>query len=732
MIQRLLALFIALQIGVAPVLAADPKKTAPASTSKSRHLRKQLISFNFNNEDLTTIINFIASKLEINFILPLPPNNIQAKVSLHHQKKVSIEEAFTMLSTLLNVAGYGMTPRGQGTYLVNKTDNNTSRDALPTFIGIPPKDLPSSDQIIRYVYFFDNIKITAGASQAQEIKTILEDMLVDSTKPLGTQIVLDASTNAVIITAPAYSTKVAMQIITELDKTGFREVLEVIKLTNTSAGFVGKFLSEQLLAPTAAEKAGALGLVPPSFDTSLFSRTTKIIADERANSLILLGRSQAIERLKEFIYRYIDVPLEAGESILHVYDLQYLDAQKFVEDLRNIIKPVEGSAQAIGASAAKRFAGVIIEAEAVGELPKIQTQAVSEVGQVIQGGNRLIIAAKKQDWIAIKQLIDDLDKPQPQVLLDVLVVDVTLLTNQLLGSQVRNKVGKQLPKGVDAQFSGLNPIDPSIITAPNPLPNPVTPESSIDGDLTKVLTDIVANSVSGGNATAGSFLMSLRDGTNGLWYVLQILDQQTTTRVLSHPTIMVANQQQATVKLATDKLITGPVKQTSEGNQVQELESVPADLTVEILPRINSSNAVNLQIVVRVRDFIGVTNNRTDRQVVTNATVGNNQVLALGGLIKNTVTDTDDSVPLLGSLPLIGWAFKSRGKNVQRNNLMIFIAPKVIRPKKFESISRETSAFLEYGHELVGESELFHQLNDPISRWFFTPNRASKRKAMLK
>lgn len=699
-----------------PALPADAKKRPP-----------KLISFNFENEDLTTIIDYIAGELKINVILPQPPNNITAKVSVKNQQKVPVDQAFTQLSTLLNVAGYIVTPRGNGSYVIGKADANTSRESLPTFVGIAPQDLPNTDQVIRYVYFFDNIKIPPGAAgQAQEIKTILEDMLVDQTKPLGNQIVFDPSTNAVIITAPAYNTKIAMQVVAELDKTGFREVLEVIKLVNTSAGFVGKFLTEQLLAPSAAEKTAGLGLIPPAFDTSMFSRTTKVIADERANSLILLGRSQAIDRLKEFVYKYIDIPLEAGESILHVYELQYLDAQKFVEDLRAIIKQPEAGAQAGAAPAFKRFAGVIIEAEKTGELPKIQTQAVSEVGQVIQGGNRLIIAAKKQDWIALKQLIDDLDKPQPQVFLDVLIVDVTLANDNFLGAQIRNKFGKQLPMGVEAQYAGLESAAPAnppalpnqqfpIVTNPYPL-TPVTPGSNIDGDLNNLLQQISASP-----GDAGSFIFSLRDGVNGLWFVMQMLDQQTNTRILSHPTITVANQQQATVKLATDKLIAGPVKQTAEGNQVQEQESVPADLTVEILPRINASNTVNLQIVVRVRDFIGTTNNRTDRQVVTNATVGNNQVLALGGLVKNTLTDTETSVPVLGSIPLIGWMFKTKGRTTERANLMVFISPRVIRPRKFESISPETSSFLAYSHDLVGESEMFHSLTDPVSRWFFTP-----------
>jgi general secretion pathway protein D len=715
MIYRMLCLVVAMHIGCTPVLAIDlPNKRA----------RKQLVSFNFENEDLVTIAINIASKLERNLILPFPPNNIVSKVTLTNQPKLTAEQAFNRLYGLFADAGYVMTARGQDTYVVTKSDANAAREPLPSYIGVSPQNLPNTDALIRYVYFFDNIKVNP-AGPVGEIKQILEDLLVDPAKPLGQQVSFDANTNSVLVVGKSYNIKIAMQIVTELDKTGFREALEVIKLVNTSAEFIGKFLSEQLLAPSAADKAANLGLVPPSQDNTLFSRTTKIIADERNNSLILLGRTQALERLKDFIYRYLDVPLESGDSVLHVYDLQYLDAKTFAADLVNIIKPMEGAAtQSIGAPASKRFAGVIIEPERVGEWTKLTTQA-GDIKTVVQGGNRLVIAAKKHDWIALKQLIDDLDKPQPQVFLDILVVDLTLDDNRILGSQLRNKVNKQMPHGVNIQFAGLA----APVLNPTPPATPIDPNSTILGDLTNIPAGFTA--APDPSLTAGSFVLGLSDGTNGLWYVLQILDQTSSTRILSHPNVTTLNQQQATVNLANQQFVPGPVKQTAEGNQVLEQEVLPANFTIDILPRINASDIVNLQVGVLVQDFITGSFNRTSRRVVTNATVANKEVLVLGGMTKNISNDNETGIPILSGIPLIGWMFKSRSKRAERNSLMIFISPTVIRPRKFESMSPETTTRLAYTHKLVDDSLLFDRLRDPVSRWFFSPQKSTDPRAVL-
>jgi general secretion pathway protein D len=689
--------------------AVDTKANTSVSTSiKKQKYRKKYIAFNFDNEDLVTIINYLAAEKGVNIILPTGTHQITAKVSLKHQEKLTIDEAFTMLYTLLDVAGYTMQQK-EDTYIIAKLDAHTTREALPVYIGVNPEQLPASDERIRYLYYFENIKIPPGnTAQAQEIKTILEDMLHEQGKQGASNVLFDSVTNSVILSGKSYAIKIAMQVIRELDKTGFREVIEVIRLINTSASFVARFLMEQLINLTNTEKPTPNFVVgPPGTDTSFFSKTTKIFPDQRTNSLIILGRTKAVERLKDFIFKYIDIPLESGESIIHVYDLQYLDAQTFAADLVKIIKPQEIAGQAKGATAdSKLFNGVIIEAERVGTVQKLNTQ-IGEVGDVFQGGNRLVIAAKKNDWIAIKKLIDDLDKPQPQVALEVLVADISLDSMRELGSQIRNKQNA-FPPDMAAQAANLG--------------SPV-----LDNPATTLATNLLLlnNGTNlANNATPGSLIFSFNDASNnGIWLVSQILSNYTNSRILSHPHIITLNQKQAKVTLAQTRLVQGPAKPNPDGTVAVQVVEIPADLQVEILPRINLSNSINLQIAVHVNSFTNPTsttdNTRNTRTVITNATVGNGEILVLGGLIQTTEDeDITETLPF-SKIPILGWFFKDRTKTVQKDNLMIFICPTVVKPKIGGGMDDATTSKFIVGKKFTENAELFDQLRDPITRWFF-------------
>jgi general secretion pathway protein D len=709
--NKIFLLLISLSIGLSHhSLQAIPKNS------------KKLISFNFENEELTNIINYLAAEKKINIILPPPPNTLNTKVTLHHQKKLSVNEAFRMLNTLLDMSGYTMVPHGN-TYIISKS-NNTVRSALPVYIGVAPEDLPDSDAPIRYLYYFDNIKIPKGGTgQAQDIKTILEDILQDPTKPGTTQIIFDSSTNSMILTAKAFGIKMAMKIIEELDKTGFRETVEVIQLTNTSAGFVQKFLTEQLLA--SIQTAPAIGpQAAAQTDTHYFSQATKVIADPRSNSLIILGRSETVDKLKYFIYDYIDIPLESGDSLIHIYELQYLDAQSFAADLQTMIKPTAVAGQAKGASIAEQsFQGVIIEAEKPSQAKEqLQTQA-GAAGVIVQGGNRLIVAAKKNDWEAIKQLIESLDKPQPQIALEVLIADISLQDSKALGSQLRNK-GNSLPTNVNTQFAGLG--------------NPVTFNETLQQDLLRPVfsSSSPSDGTEGFNLAnnpptqANSFVLSFNDpNTNGIWLVMNMLKNFQSTKILSHPHLVTLNQIQAKMSISEKRLAPGPVVRTPDGNTARQQVDLEASLSIEILPRINLSNTINLQIAVKVNNFVSPdSDTRNTRTVITNATIANGEVLVLGGLVRTSNSEQNFRIPILGQIPLIGWFFRSKSKSVSKDNLMMFISPTIIRPKVGGGMSSSSSYKLAHGKKLVDEEAvLFAKVKDPITHWFFRPAKNSTR-----
>lgn len=702
--KKLLAILLAYTVGLS---------ISDMYASSSSHKK---ISLNFENEDVNTIINYLASKMRVNIIIHTNAIPLAFKVTLHNQKKVPLEDAFNFLYTILDVAGYYMNPYGDD-YIIKKKDENAKtgsvKDPLQVYIGIPPEELPHTDERIRYVYYFDHFKVDPSGNlkrYTDEIKTILTDLGLSDVS-------FDAGSNSMLIIGKAHLIKTGMTVITELDKIGFREVVEIIKLSHTDATFVSNFINSNLLTKQNDSKATftfAQTIESPEY----FVKGTKVVPLTRTNSLIILGKEKAVDRLKDFIYKYVDIPLESGDSLIHVYDLQYLDAQKLQTTLKSMIAAQKADDQSKGTTPLEeQFKNVIIEVETFEEEQgkTLQTQSsIGEVGKVLRGGNRLLIASNKRDWVHIKELIASLDKPQSQVAIEVLIADVTLDHDKILASQTRNKQDTPIK---NANFQAAHMSAPVLDNATNP--------TTVAANLLTLFTSGSTTGNIASFATPGSFILSFQDTIgSGIWWVLQTLKEYTNSKILSHPHNIVLNHQQARITLSETRLIRDRAVTQPDGTINIQNTNFPAKLEVDVLPRISTNNKINLDIAIHVEDFIDRTatdNSKTIRTVRTNATVGNGEVLVLGGLVRTHESDTSRETPLLAKIPIIGWLFKGKVQTTKKDNLMIFVSPTIIRPRAEGGMSDATERKFAYGKNLVSndENDLFGQLKDPINHWFF-------------
>src|SRR3990172_5440188 len=116
------------------------------------------VLFSYENEDLSNIINQLAALKNVNVIFP-PGETLNTKVTLHIEKKIPLAQAWNLLDTLLDVAGFFIVPQGSIMRIV-KSGEEISREPMPTYIGVNPDDLPNTDQPIRYLYYLANIKVS--------------------------------------------------------------------------------------------------------------------------------------------------------------------------------------------------------------------------------------------------------------------------------------------------------------------------------------------------------------------------------------------------------------------------------------------------------------------------------------------------------------------------------------------------------------------------------------------
>lgn len=685
-------------------------KAQPHGKPKKANRRKK-ISFYFDNENLVDIINLMSAEKKINVVLPKEP--ITQKVTLHIEEKLTVGQAWDIFQTLLNIAGYNIVPHA-GNFQIVKTSPELVREALPLYVGVLP---PDTDQLVRYLHYLSNIRASDAADS--ELLAILKNVLSDS--PLfKADIKVDVATNSFLITDRASNIRSAIQILNALDQTTYKETLEVVRLHFVQASFVVDQILKELQVTVEPNKLP--GSKKPE---GTYFQPVAVAAVPRTNSVILRGRTQAVERLKEFLMKYIDVEIGTGRSILHVYQLQYLDADAFVPVLESIVKGQRGSGpdQARGGEAEggpeRLLQSVIVKSDRTLDLNNKEAQSGK-----FAGNNNLIIAARSDDWEYIKKFIEQVDRPQDIVMLQVLIADLTLNDVRLLGSSIRNPAQLPLPHLVNFQ---------SAQTTPNVLlnENTVPPANTLQSDL---LRNAYANNGNpGADRSAASFFgpgsmaVAFNDPNSGqTWGILQIQKLLDNTKVLSHPHVIAINNKQALITVTEERFLQDAAAGSSGGAINATRKWIPAQLTVGITPRISSANTVNLHIEVDILQFTSpnVTDgNRLVRKVITNANVANGCVLALGGLTRVDMLDALNETPLLGQIPFIGWFFKRRSSAATKTFLTVFISPTIIKPRLRAGISEMTKDYVEIAQNYSNENYIFDNLRDPITRWFFQPAR---------
>ncbi|MFC1870749.1 hypothetical protein ACFLXW_00605 [Candidatus Dependentiae bacterium] len=716
------------------------------ASSCSATASDERISFSFNQEELVNVITYVATKKGINILLPTKQDDkVTGTVTWHLDEKISVEKAWNLLQTILSIAGYSIIP--YPTYHeVIKNSPAISREPVPLYVGVPFEALPATDARIRYMHPLANIK-SEGQEGESEVLTVLKAWL-----PSNAVYRIDPASNMLIIMAQSNDIRGIMPVITSLDRPGFQEKMEIIQLQHTQARTIADLFNNKIMQSNEGNRY-RLDTKKPS-ESMFFSKHLKIVANERRNNLIVLGRPQAIDRTRNFIKNYLDVAQDTGKSVLHTYNLQYLNAADFAKVLESVLlqKQTGGTEQSTAgrqtAVGPQRYFDEVIIAVDTPESAGIASgdQEGGGAESAFYGGNTLIVACRNDDWKRIEALIGKLDQPSPQVLIEVLITDLTLDDSRALGTALRNP--EKIPMAGDTAFQSAH-LSPGVMVKtlgdgtgpPDDISNTVGFITDQKGDPSSadmlrtygVTSEGVriqdgADSIASG-LVAGSTVLSFNDNDGKTWGITQIVKLLDHSKILSHPHIISTSDKKATIKISETRLLQGPASGSAGGNVVAARQDVEAKLLVEITPRIalsdDKENAVNLQVVIDIDQFKSASDDtRNTRNVTTNVTINTGDILALGGLIRSNEQDSQTETPVLAKIPLIGWLFKKRSKTKQRTNLTVFISPTVILPRNREGMHEYTKDYLGITRTMAKEGGMFDSLKDPITRWFFADQKS--------
>lgn len=655
----------------APASASTQAPAAtPVAVSKPEYFDPSKgITFDFEKVKLSSFIDFVSNLKELNYIPNTDTSSIETSLTIRNS--LSVEQAYNMFLTVLETNGFAHVKVGD-LYKIVKKDAKYA-EPWPIFLGKPASELPDSDATVRFVTFLKNIGVA-------DVDALLKSLLTP-----GAQVISLAALNGLVITDKAFNIKSAMRVINELDSSSFQEMVSIIRLEETNASEVKDFLEPLLKKPDGSTLARLIsGASEGGID--FFPAGVRIIAEERTNSLILLGSEIALKKVETFITNFIDKTTREVETPLHIYECQYMDC----DVLKSILADVTQSNSAAG-----KFGGVRGGMKFFGPM-KFDSD---------KDGNRLIIScADKQDWKLIEKTIKDLDKPQPQVAIETLIVEISSSDIRQLGGQI-----KQLSDGVP--IPGVN------IGSSTFLPMQLNSDiGNILGSLQRGLTSIIQ----------GETIISL--GTLDIWAIIKTLQSFTSSSIIAKPFLTIANRAEGTTeygetrRVAMEEAIpdsTGVISQ----NSAKGYTTVPAKTTIKYVPQINPEGLVTLKIDINLSDFKTNNDDRTEKSLSTSVTVADGQALVLGGFIKTSASETQAKTPVLSNIPIVKWLFQNKKRQLDKSYIFIFVSTTIQKPRSAPGVNLYSKLKLHDAYGTVKDALDTQWGKDPVHNWFFNSDK---------
>jgi general secretion pathway protein D len=458
-----------------------------------------------------------------------------------------------------------------------------------------------------------------------------------------------------------------LRILSELDVEGVPPSLKIFPLKYAAAQETAKTLEavyQETVTPGAAPGARPRSLrVAKTRGTPL-----RFIPDARTNTLIVLAAPETLKDVEELVLK-LDVPgPPTGGGRINVYYLENADA----EDLAKVLSSL----------AAEKKAEITRTAQpavpAVAPQPTVKTILSAD----LEGGvritpdkatNSLIVVASPNDYETLMQVIKRLDIRRRQVYVEAVFMEVNLDNSKDLGVEWRG--------AIEVGSSG------AIVGGTN---------YGFQGGVTDLIAAIATGNpliLAGQGLIAGGFggTVTLPDGTKipAVTAVLRAAQSLGNINILSAPHLITVDNKEAEIIVAENvPFITSQSRdQTNLANVINTVERKDVGIILRLTPHIHESEFVTLDIYqeasalkeasLLLATTIGPTT--TKRSTRTNVLVKNGDAVLLGGLMQEQVNVTQNKVPLLGDIPLLGRLFRFDSVTKKKTNLLIMLTPHIIK-----------------------------------------------------
>ncbi|MDD5069173.1 MAG: type IV pilus secretin PilQ [Candidatus Omnitrophica bacterium] len=386
--------------------------------------------------------------------------------------------------------------------------------------------------------------------------------------------------------------------------------------------------------------------------------------------------------LKAYDYGYEWV----GENIVLVAPLDELADKRKKSALAKEAEPLE----------TKTF---ILSFAKVADLQGSIASLLTERGRLTSDSraNALVVVDTQSSLEVVEKAIRNLDTITPQVLVEAKIVETNLNKSENLGIKWNLKVsasGSKRPTTwpFTSEVKGTGSKMFPVIQTPSELERVNTTETNASGDSVTSSEERVWNKLAPGfpAVSADEFTFGTLDFSQ-MQVVLEALAARSGTEIVSNPKITTLDNSPASIKVATEWPIPRYTYNKETGTyEITGFEYKPIGVTLNVLPQINQEGYITMDIRPEVSEIIGevafggtaslpLVNTQT---TATKVMVKNGETLVIGGLIKDKKGDNYQKIPILGDIPFLGRIFKYKSKTGEKKDLLIFITPKIITPKR--------------------------------------------------
>ena len=626
-----------------PALAAQkpPPAKAPAPG----------IRLNFQAASLGTVLQHLSDSAGLTIITEAP---IDGRITMVSRQPLSVDDTITLLNSALKQRGYAAIQTGRVLKILPIAEAKKAN--IPVRSGSDPAAITPSDRMVTQVI---PLRYVDAAKLQKDLGALI---------PEYANLAANASSNALILTDTEANVRRIVEIVSALDtsKAGVSEV-KVFPLKYADATSAAALINKVFEVETTQSRQqssrsplmrffGRRGGPPGSQDQdtsdAFQQQKTTAAADQRTNTVVVSGTADTL-KVVETVVRELDAN-PADEQDVLIYRLKNANAANLQKVLNELFKETDNDATARRTSSqpaqadprAQRRQPMAPTASRVSE--SAAASAADLAGQVRvvadEDTNSLMLMAPPKHFAKLRTILGELDRPIAQVLIKVLIAEVT----------------HQNDKDLGVEFSALN--------------------IRSSGRGSQVFTDFGVAAETDGLI----FKMVEKDVTAAL----RALEQVGHLEVLSRPYILASDNKEANITVGQEVPFIRDTRTTETGQTINTIQYEDIGIILKVTPHINPEGLVIMDVVPEISTLTGTTVPISEtvnaqvfakRSASSRVAIRDGQTIVIGGLMEDRKTNTVRRVPILGSAPLIGALFRRTITVTSKTELLIFLTPHVAR-----------------------------------------------------